>query len=226
MLLLGCGGRSLPVIKADVITEKTRYDADDPAIWINPEDPSQSIVFGTDKDTDGAVFAFDLNGKIIRGKTITGLKRPNNVDVEYGFSLNDSTVTDILVFTERERQMLRVYSVPSMEPLDNGGFKVFEDASIPEYRLPMGIGMYKSPDDHQVYAIVGRKDGPKENYLYQYLLVMDEGRLHLQFVRKIGAFSGKKEIEAIAVDDEAGFIFYADEGVCIRKYYADQKKGK
>ena len=44
-------------------------------------------------------------------------------------------------------------------------------------------------------------------------------------VRKFGSFSGQKEIEAIAVDDENGFVYYSDEGVCIKKYYAEPSMG-
>lgn len=44
-------------------------------------------------------------------------------------------------------------------------------------------------------------------------------------VRKFGKFSGKKEIEAIAVDYELGFIYYSDEMHGIRKYYAEPNKG-
>jgi len=40
-------------------------------------------------------------------------------------------------------------------------------------------------------------------------------------VRKFGLWSGKKEIEAIAVDDELGYVYYSDEGVGVHKYYAD-----
>ena len=41
------------------------------------------------------------------------------------------------------------------------------------------------------------------------------------FVRYFGAFSGTGEIEAVAVDDALGYVYYADEGNGIRKYHAD-----
>ncbi len=44
-------------------------------------------------------------------------------------------------------------------------------------------------------------------------------------VRKFGNFSGTKEIEAIAVDDAMGYVYYSDEGFGIRKYYAEPAKG-
>ncbi|WP_136466700.1 phytase [Flagellimonas onchidii] len=223
---ISCNNKStLTPIQPDVITETTINDTDDPAIWVNPDDASQSIVFGTDKETNGAIYAFDLEGKIIEEKTIKNVQRPNNVDVEYGFQLNDSTSVDILAFTEREKQQIRVFSVPNMEPLDDGGFPVFEDETNLEQRLPMGISLYKSPKDSSVYVIVGRKTGPSDGYLYQYKLVSDSLGVKADIVRKFGKFSGQKEIEAIAVDDENGWIYYSDEGVCIRKYYAEPSKG-
>ncbi|MCF8713237.1 phytase [Joostella atrarenae] len=220
-----CKKNNLPPISPDVITENTLHDTDDPAIWVNKKNPSESIVFGTDKDTDGAIYAFDLQGKVIENKTIRGLKRPNNVDVRYDFKLNDSTTVDIIAFTERERQQIRLFSVPDMKPLDGGGFPVFTDAKEPEHNLPMGISLYHSAVNGNMYAIVGRKTGPLEGYLYQYLLKADKKGVKTELVRKFGKFSGKKEIEAIVVDDKEGLVYYSDEGFGIRKYYAEPKNG-
>lgn len=218
-------GSDLPPIYPDVITEKTLQDTDDPAIWIHPTDTKKSIVFGTDKETNGAIYAFDLDGKIIEDKTIRNIQRPNNVDLEYGFPVNDSTQVDILVFTEREKKQIRIFSVPEMKPLDNGGIPVFADETNPEAQFPMGIALYKSPIDSTFYAIVGRKTGPVEGYLYQYKLTSMNNKIEATLSRKFGQFSGKKEIEAIAVDSEMGFVYYSDEGHCIRKYHAEPSKG-
>ena len=225
IVMISCRQSRLPKIIPDVITEFTLNDTDDPAIWVNPKNPAESIVFGTDKKTNGAIYAFDLNGKIIQDKTIRDIQRPNNVDIEYGFQLNDSTVTDILVFTEREKQQIRMFSVPDMKPLDGGGFKVFEDEKLEVNRLPMGVSLFKSPKDATVYAIVGRKTGPAEGYLYQYALNADSLGVSSNYVRKFGKFSGVKEIEAIAIDDENGFVYFSDEGVCIKKYHAEPSMG-
>ena len=218
-------GSKLPAIAPDIITEKTPNDTDDPAIWINPDDASKSIVFGTDKETNGGIYAFDLNGKIIEEKSIKNIQRPNNVDLEYGFQLNDSVAVDVIAFTEREKQQIRLFSVPDMKPLDGGGFPVFEDESNMEQRLAMGISLYKSPKDSSVYAIVGRKTGPSGTYLYQYKFESDSTGVSAQLVRKFGSFTGGKEIEAIAVDNEMGYVYYSDEGECVKKYYAEPSMG-
>lgn len=225
VLLLSCTAK-LPEIVAKTVTEKTPHDTDDPAIWINKNNPEQSIVFGTDKDeVNGGVYAFNLDGKIIKEKSITSISYPNNVDVEYGFKLNDSTTTDIMVFSEREKHQIRLFSVPDMKPLDNGGFKVFEDEANIEMKRPMGVSIYNNPETGNISVFVSRKNGPTKGYLYQYELVSDSLGVKANLLRKVGNFSGQKEIEAVAVDDEAGFVYYSDEGVGIRKYHANPAKG-
>jgi 3-phytase len=90
----------------------------------------------------------------------------------------------------------------------------------------MGIALYKRPEDGVIFAIVGRKNGPDEGYLWQYRLEDGgDGRVRGILERKFGAFSGNKEIEAIAVDDALGYVYYSDENTGIRKYHADPRKG-
>lgn len=223
-LIVACNQKQ-PTITPDIITEKVPHDTDDPAIWIHPTDPTKSIIFGTDKDTQGAIYAFDLNGKIIQDKVITNIKYPNNIDVEYGLQLNDSTKVDIIAFTEREKSQIRIFSVPDMQPLDQGGFPVFVDENNPKMRLPMGIALYKNPKNQHISAIVSRKQGSTQNYLYQYHLQANATGLDIQLLRKFGKFSQHKEIEAIAIDDTLGFVYYSDEGIGIRKYHADPSNG-
>jgi len=219
-LLVACKDDKLaPVaanaVKPTTVTQALPHDTDDPSIWIHPTDASKSIIVGTDKDTDGGLYAFDLNGKILK-KSIT-LKRPNNVDIAYGLIINGKKV-DIAVTTERESNKIRIFSLPDLNPIDNGGIPVFEGE---ELRDPMGIALYTRPNDKKIFAIVGRKSGPSGSYLWQYELFGNGKFAAAKVVRKFGAYSGKKEIEAIAVDNELGTILYCDEQFGIRKYKAD-----
>lgn len=205
-------------IKPVVVTQETVYDTDDPAIWINKADTLKSLIIGTDKDSNGGLYAFDLEGKIVN--KVLGLKRPNNVDIAYGIKLNGQ-VADIAVLTERETNSIRVFRLPDLVPLDNGGIPVFEGQ---KERAPMGIALYTRPADSAIFAVVGRKSGPAEGYLWQYRLVVDNGVIKGKLVRKFGTYSGKKEIEAITVDNNLGYIYYSDETVGVRKYLADPAK--
>ena len=209
------GARPLGV-QPRVVTERTRHDTDDPAIWINHDDPAKSLVIGTDKDTDGALYVFDLQGRVVQ--RVGDLRRPNNVDLASGFRLGGREV-DVVVTTEREAKRLRVFTVPDLACVDRGDLVVFD--GNPE-RAPMGVALYRRPRDGAVFAIVGGKSGPADGYLAQYRLEDDgAGRVKMTFVRHFGAYSGKKEVEAIAVDAELGYVYYADEQVGVRKYRAD-----
>ena len=220
---ISCGNKLASIrkdaIKPMVVTQKLPHDTDDPAIWIHPNDTTKSIIIGTDKDTDGGLYAFDLNGKILK-KSIT-LKRPNNVDIAYGLVINGKKM-DIAVTTERETNSIRIFSLPELEPIDNGGIPVFEGE---ELRSPMGIALYTRATDQKIYAIVGRKEGDSGTYLWQYEL-QDGGNSDVvaKVVRKFGQYSGQKEIEAIAVDNELGTVIYSDEQFGMRKYWADPAK--
>lgn len=205
-------------IKPVVVTQPTPHDTDDPAIWINPADPTQSLIVGTDKETDGGLYLYNLKGEII--KKSEPLQRPNNVDIAYGFKIGDSRV-DIAITTERETNKIRIFSLPDLKPIDNGGIPVFEGETE---RDPMGVSIYTRPSDLAMFVIVGRKTGPTGSYLWQYKLEEGEGAITARVVRKFGSFSGKKEIEAIAVDNELGFVYYCDEQAGIKKYYADPDK--
>jgi len=210
------------------VTEPVAVDSDDPAIWVNPEDPSQSLVIGTDKG--GSLYVFDLEGRIIPEKTFATGGRFNNVDVEYGFELGGEAI-DIAVATDRPVRLLRVFRLPEMTPIDNGGIPVFA-GETGDAALPMGIALYKRPSDGAVFAIVSRKTGPSGAYLWQYRLENDgSGQVTGTRVREFGTFSDATildegvpelgEIESVAVDDALGYVYYSDELAGVKKYHAD-----
>jgi 3-phytase len=226
VLLAGVGakaGKPAPApgaLKPRVVTEPTRHDTDDPAIWINRTNPAESLILGTDKHADGALYVFGLDGKIHHDKVVRGLVRPNNVDIAYGVMIGGKP-TDVAVLTERYANRLRVYRLPDMAPVDGGGIPVFTGERA---RDCMGVALYTRRGDGAVFAIVSRSDyqAPLQGYLHQYRLIDDgTGTLRGVFTRSFGNWSGKKEIEAIAVDDELGFVYYSDENFGVRKYHAD-----
>lgn len=199
-----------------IATDPVTDDPDDPAVWVNPADPAQSLILGTNKVAapSGALVVFGLDGKI--RQTIAGIDRPNNVDVEYGMTLAGQPA-DIAVLTERRKNRLRIFRIPP----DGGPLaEIGSDAATqPE---PMGIALYRRPRDGAVFAIVAPKTGPRHGYLAQYRLNDDgTGRIKAVEVRRFGDFLGGREIEAVAVDDALGYVYYADEGSGIHKWHAD-----
>jgi 3-phytase len=203
-------------------------DPDDAAIWVDPTDTASSLILTTDKQEGvGGLYVFGIDGRL--RQSVTPMDRPNNVDVEYGLELGGRSV-DIAVVTERLQRRLRVFGIDrERRRLDEltsaGGLRVL--AGMPgESGEPMGIALYKRQADGAVFAIVSPKTGGARDYLWQYRLHDDgRGRVGGTLVRRFGHFSGVKggagEIEAVAVDDEAGFVYYADERFGIRQWAAD-----
>ena len=221
LLLLG---NTVVTIQPKLATDPVSKDPDDPAIWVHRGDPNRSLILGTNKTPapDGALLVFGLDGKI--RQTISGIDRPNNVDVEYGLKLQGKP-TDIAVLTERLQKRLRVFAIAAdgsrLEDLSTQGLPVFA-GQTGEQAAPMGVALYRRPKDGAIFAIVGRKDGPKSGYLWQYRLEDDgSGKVKARKIREFGQFSGSGEIEAIAIDDELGYVYYADEGNGIHKWHAD-----
>lgn len=206
-------------IRPVVVTEQVEGDSDDPAIWIHPADVTKSLILGTDKG--GNLYTFDLAGKILADRTQKGLARPNNVDIEQRVVLDGQNV-DVAIVTERDGGRVRMYRLPEVTAIDGGGIEVFA-GDPPELRTPMGVALYHRPSDGALFAIVSRKTGPADGYLWQYRITGDgNGGVRFEKVRQFGAFSGGEgEIEAIAVDDDSGYVYYSDEWAAVRKYAAD-----
>jgi 3-phytase len=198
------------------------HDPDDPAIWVHPTAPERSLVLGTVKvqAPDGGVAVFGLDGTL--RQLVTGIDRPNNIDVEYGFAFGGRSI-DIAVVTERYQRRLRVFTIaPDGSGISDLGAVPVLEGQTGEAGAPMGIGLYRRPRDGAVFAIVAPKTGPADGYLWQYRLQdAGGGKLAAVAVRRFGRFGGVGEIEAVAVDDEAGHVYYADEDNGVHRWHAD-----
>ncbi len=205
---------SLPLqeIHPVVETEPGSLDVDDPAIWVNPAARSRSLVIGTVKrpKPDGALVVYSLNGQIV--ETVGDLDRPNNVDV----------LGDLCAVTERMQRRLLLYRVHAAKPhLRFLGAVPLFDGEPGEKGAPMGIALYRRSKDKALFAIVSRKTGPADGYLWQYRLRVEGVSVQGHNVRAFGKFSGTGEIEAVAVDAARGLVYYSDEDCCVRVYRAD-----
>src|SRR5688572_21970362 len=99
MGILGAGfWPACPVLAANVVQPEARAQtapvpnkkdaADDPAIWIHPQQPDLSLILGTDKQ--GGLHSYNLDGS--PHEMVADGTKPNNVDVLYGFKLDGRTV--------------------------------------------------------------------------------------------------------------------------------------
>jgi myo-inositol-hexaphosphate 3-phosphohydrolase len=82
-------------------------DPDDPAIWLNPADPNDSVIVTSHKE--GGLRVYDLAGHELQAIEPEGI-RYNNVDVIYNVALDDS-VTDLFVASDRANDTLAIYAI-------------------------------------------------------------------------------------------------------------------
>jgi myo-inositol-hexaphosphate 3-phosphohydrolase len=81
-------------------------NADDPAIWIHPSDPSRSLLFLSDKDA--GIYVFNFSGNQLQHINFnTAL---NNIDVRYGFKFGNETI-DIVAGNLRDDGKLAVLRI-------------------------------------------------------------------------------------------------------------------
>lgn len=208
------------------VTEPVRNDSDDPAVWVHATKPERSLILGTNKkDGDGgALVVFGLDGKIQR--TISGIHRPNNVDVEYGFPLGGRRV-DLAVVTERGRTRLRIFAIDPSGKLSDvtGNTQLFVNDQGSE-REPMGVGLYRDAKTGNIDAIVSRKSGPSQGYLGRFRLVARGGKVDVRDLGRLGSFSGDGEIESLVVDDATQTVYYSDELHGIRSVRLDGSRAR
>jgi 3-phytase len=118
--------------------------ADDPAIWIHPDDPAKSLVLGTDKK--GGLHAYFLDGR--DRQLVSPGSRPNNVDVLYGFRLAGHRV-DLAIASVGKGGKSSGVKVWTIDPTDGTlaeigdgpTFKTFDGGD------PYGLCTYRSPRD-------------------------------------------------------------------------------
>ncbi|MBE9212788.1 phytase [Plectonema cf. radiosum LEGE 06105] len=219
-------------------------DSDDPAIWVNPDNPGESIVIGTLKD--GGLVTFNLQGEIQQtiSPLVFGEQRFNNVDIIYNFPLASRIVSeepkiDLAVVSDRANDTLAIYSISengqleklSTPQLDDPAFSIFgvDDGEATAY----GLATYTSPVSGKSYVFVTQADGNKvaQIELTSKLGPADEQLIEAEVVRTLelpipeGGEAADSQSEGLVVDQELGFLYVAIEGADVLKFAAEPETG-
>ncbi|MBN2279541.1 MAG: phytase [Candidatus Marinimicrobia bacterium] len=184
--------------------------ADDPAIWINDEDRSQSIVFGTNKIDQGGVYAFDLKGNKLTYYKIGAI---NNIDVRYGLTNGLDTI-DFLGGSNRSDTTLTFMKIDSRGVLTPTG-KI--KSKVDEV---YGFCLHHDKKSNEFYAFVVSSSGQLEQWelgLSEDLMITGE------LVRQIEVGS---KCEGLVADDELNILYVGEEENCIWKYSTDATTGE
>lgn len=202
---------SLETVMATVETDPVPNGgdaADDPAIWVNPNDPTQSVIIGTDKR--GGLAVYDLNGKQIQYAPDGQM---DNVDLRDGFKLGGQTVT-IVTASNRKDNSIAIYKInPQSRTLENVAAR-----QIKHGLTVYGMCMYRSAKTGKIYYFGTSKSGEVE----QWELFESNNKVDAKKVRnlKLGSV-----VEGCVADDELGHLYVSEEAVGIWKFGAEPEAG-
>jgi 3-phytase len=186
--------------------------ADDPAFWLHPTDPEQSLLLGTDKQ--GGLHSYNLDGTPV--EMVADGAQPNNVDVLYGFPLAGQRV-DLAVASTRGpgRRGVMIWRIDlatrKLVALNDGR----PLAVLADKDQPYGLCGYRSATTGKHYFFVNDKVGNVEQYE---LTARPDGTVRGQLVRN---WKQASIVEGCVADDQAGRFYLAEEKVGIWEFPAE-----
>lgn len=212
-------------------------DADDPAIWLHPTDPSKTLVITAVKN--GGARVYDLSAAQVQVlapfPVASGASRINNVDVQYGFRMYDGSRVDIAVGSDRGQDLFRVWRIDggSTEPLTYIGtanptraFLDKPDGSanpVSAQNTAYGLALYRDVVADRMYILATQRSQAR---LAQYeLIALADGTVDVQYLRDWqfpglnlgGTFHSLagKQFEGLVVDQQTGILYAGQEDVGI-----------
>lgn len=201
-------------VRADVETKAVLAGieedaADDPALWINHQRPSESMIIGSNKR--GGIATYDLGGKELAYYPVGNI---NNVDVAYGIWVGDKTI-DLVGGSNRSDQSIDLFWVdPETRYLNDVSARPFlMDPTLMDDVY--GFCFYQSPKDSATYVMINAKNGRFQQYLVQ---PDENGLIDLKIVRDIKFDS---QVEGMVADNHYGVLYIGEENRGVWKMSAE-----
>lgn len=185
--------------------------ADDPAIWVHPTVPAQSLVIGNDKQ--GALEVYDLDGTRRQRITNPATSFWGNVDVRQDVTIGARTLDVVVAYNAG----LRTFDVDPtsrlLAPVGDG------TGAIPT-NGGEGLCAYNSAVTDQLHVFVITRPGRVRQYRIHD--ADGDGLLEGALVREF--FVGS-ESEGCFADDTTGRLYVAEEDVGLWRYGAEPGSG-
>lgn len=185
--------------------------ADDPAIWVHPQDPELSLVLGTQKQL--GLHVYDLAGRSLQ---FIADGRINNVDLRDGFPLDGQAVA-LVAASNRTHDSISLYRVDAQARRLVDVADGLQPAGLTD---PYGLCLYRSAASGEFYVFVNNSgDGLFRQFR---LRQSGPGRVNTELVRE---FPVGGQSEGCVADDESGRLYVAQEGLGLWRYGAEPDAG-
>ncbi len=199
----------IPSVVETVPVQTSGDSADDPAVWVHPTSPDQSLIIVNNKR--GALETYNLSGQRVQ-QVRDSVRFWGNVDIRPSVVVGNTT-RDVVAVAHRGLQFYTVnpqtrllQSITDGVALNTGGGE--------------GVCLYRSPTSAITYAVIITIQGRLRQY--ELTDVDSDGLLGGRLVREIQVGS---EAEGCVVDDQAQALYVSQEDVALWKYDAEPTGG-
>lgn len=202
-----------PVVRAAVETASVGSSgdaADDPAIWIDPGDPSRSLIIGTDKK--GGLHLYDMQGRIVQ---FAPDGKMNNVDLREGFQLGGKPVV-LVTASDRTNKAIAIYA---LDTTARRLVNVADGVQPTGLSDPYGLCMYRGARGKH-YVVISDPDGRNRQWE---LVATRNGKVRAKLVRELKFGS---QTEGCVADDAAGLLYVGEEDVGLWRVNAEPGGGE
>ena len=176
--------------------------ADDPAIWVNPFNSSNSLIFGTDKKS--GIYTYDLSGKKI---SYSPIGKINNIDLR-SIEFDKNNNFTFLFASNRSKHSLDLWIYENLAIdllLKNKKFMIPIKSNFTIKSNMIVYGVCAGYDDSfGVVAFITEDEGPHVE-MYQY------GEEGLKLIKRFKNQSSEQS-EGCVYDDENRILFISEEG--------------
>lgn len=197
-----------PTIETQAVAAQSMEDAaDDPALWVNPSDPAQSIIYGSNKK--GGLAAYKLNGE---EAAYYPIGKVNNVDVLVDVALGERSVSWVGC-SNRSYQGIDIFQI---DPA-NGNLTDFSKQSlkVDPAKIDDVYGFcFGRLADGRTFAILNGKNG----LMQQYELTLSDTTVNWVLRRE---YQFASQTEGMVVDERLGDLYVGEENSGIWKLKLD-----
>ena len=189
-------------------------DADDPAIWIHPQDRSRSLVFLSDKAR--GIYVVDLQGSPVQHVDFD--TRVNNIDVRADVPW-DGGVLHAVAGNLRDVGKLALLRI-NPDWRQGQAVQVLCDAASSGNDISpdsYGFALYRRPGDGALF-VFDKSDGSGD--VRQWRIAPEAGGVRTTLVRTLDDIDMERA-EGFVADDVHGDVYLAEEGAGIHRYRAD-----
>jgi 3-phytase len=205
---------ALPTVETPAYSGYSGDIADDSVIWPNPTNPAASVVIGDNKDANGGVGVFNMQGQ---QKQFKQGGKIGNIDLRSGMMLGGQS-TVVVGANNRANNTMSFWALDPATQLLSDQITA-RSLTTSTGGENYGFCMYKSASSGKYYAFVTPIDAGN---IQQWELFDSGGKIDARLVRSLPVPS---ITESCAADDELGYLYVSVEDVAFYRYGAEPTAG-